>query len=390
MINKIFHHRLSGKSCLKLMPIRLYNKNYFRITIWQKTLFPLKCKSIMNKSQINLQEKRLRIIEDCLISRLSRFEADKVLRENNLKELEGGEQNCYEIVFNCNIGKSVRDKIIAGCLLQGLSRTDANLEIVNNNYRRMDEKECENYDNYLSRIRYFGAGIFSKIKKEIILPSRDEIIKNAMINASSADNLNQKLSKNGYKTLSDKEDEKYRKDCNEYHLKRQNIIRKAYEKELTLPQVNKILSENNQAKLSFVEELDFQKEREKLQSKRRKNLIKECIEERMNLRQINLLLNNNNFEQLSEQEYDKLKYFISNDPKANKLKTSELSDQFRKLYRNATKKYHPDRFNEKSKKEQATIRMKEINEAKEKNDYFLLKDLLQKYDEQDEKNDGNS
>ncbi len=339
----------------------------------------------MNKEQININEKRLEIIENCLISRLSGFETNKVLKENNLQELQQGEQDCYDVVFNCNIGKSVRDKIIAGCLLQGLSRTDANLEIINNNFRRMDEAESEKYDDYLSRVRYFGIGIFKKIKKEKILPSRENIITNSIKNALSTYAVNQLLTKNGFKILSNNEDELYRKKFNEYHHKRQTIIRECYEKESTIPQVNKILLNNNQSTLSFVEEMEFQKEREKIQQKRRENLIKECLEENMNFHQINLILNNNSFERLSEQEYDNIKKFISKNNKIGTKKTTELSSQFRKLYRSATKKYHPDKCNDKIKKERATRRMKEINDAKEKNDYFLLKELIRQFEEQDKR-----
>lgn len=339
----------------------------------------------MKNEQININEKRLEIIENCLISRLPGFETNKVLKENNLQELQEGEKDCYDVVFNCNIGKSVRDKIIAGCLLQGLSRTDANLEIINNNFRRMDETESEQYDDYLSRVRYFGTGIFSKIKKEKILPSRENIITNSIKNALPTSSVNQQLSKNGYKILSGSEDELYRKKYNEYHHKRQTIIRECYEKEITIPQVNKILLKNNQATLSFVEEMEFQKEREKIQRKHRENLIKECLEERLNFHQINLILNSNCFERLSEQEYENIKAFVSENKKNGPKKTIELSAQFRKLYRNATKKYHPDRYNDQIKKERATLRMKEINQAKEKNDYFLLKNLIQEFEEQDKR-----
>lgn len=331
------------------------------------------------------QEKRLNIIENCLAERFPRVEANKLLKQNNLKELEGGEADCYDVVFNCNIGKSVRDKVIAGCLLQGLTRTEANLELLDSSFRKMDVTEGENYDNYLSRVRYFGIGIFAKIKREEILPSREKIIFDCIKNAFPTDSVNKKLQKNNYEILSSKEDEKYRKDYNEYHHKRQTILRKAYEEGKSIPETNKILFANNQAKLSVVEEISFQKEREKIQSKRRENLIKECLEERLNLYQINLILNNNSFERLSEQEYDNLKHRISNSPNAGHKKTSELSEQFRKLYRNATKKYHPDHYNDKIKKNRATLRMKEINEAKEKNDYFLLKNLLKQYEEEDKK-----
>lgn len=331
------------------------------------------------------QEKRLNIIEDCIAERMPRVEANKILLQNNLDELQGGEADCYDVVFNCNIGKNVRDKIIAGCLLQGLSKTDANLELMNNNFRRMDIAESEDYGDYLSRVRYFGTGIFAKIKREEILPTREKIIQDCIKNAFSTETVNKKLTQNNYEILSSKEDEKYRKDYNEYHHKRQTILRQAYEEEKTIPQTNKILLENNQAKLSIVEEMNFQKEREKIQAKRRENLIKECLEERLNLYQINLILNSNSFERLSEQEYDDLKYRIAKEDNSGKKKTTELSDQFRKLYRNATKKYHPDRFNDPNKKTQATLRMKEINEAKEKNDYFLLKDLLKQFEQEDKK-----
>lgn len=346
--------------------------------IWQFRRFPLKYKEM---ETVDLQEKRLRIIEDCLAARKPRIEANKILKQNNLKELEGGEKDCYDVVFNCNIGKSIRDKIIAGCLLQGMTRTDANLEIINNNFRKMDEKEGENYDDYLSRLRYFGTGIFKIIKKEKILPTRNEIIKNAIRNSLPTDSVNKKLVQNNFDPLSDTEDEKYRKDYNEYHHKRQTILRQAYEEEKTIPEVNKILFANKQEKLSSVEEMDFQKERGKIQSKRRDNLIKECLEERMSLHQINVILNNNSFDRLSEQEYDKLKIYITKG--SNNKKSTELSDQFRTLYRSAIKKYHPDHFSDKEKKELATLRMKEINEAKEKSDYFLLKELILKFDEQD-------
>lgn len=328
------------------------------------------------------QEKRLKIIEDCLAERLSRIEANKLLKDNNLNELEGGEADCYDVVFNCNIGKSVRDKIIAGCLLQGLSRTEANLELLDNNFRKMDVNEGEDYDNYLSRVRYFGIGIFAKIKKEEILPTREKIISDCIKNALPTESVNKKLQKNNFKILSSEEDVNYRKDFNEYHHKRQTILRQAYEDGKSIPETNKILFENSQSKLSIVEEMTFQKEREKIQRKRRDNLIKECLEERLNLYQINLILNNNSFERLSEQEYDDLKYRVKDKTIAHK-KPSELSEQFRKLYRNATKKYHPDRFNDKLQKDKATVRMKEINEAKEKNDYFLLKDLIKQYENQD-------
>jgi hypothetical protein len=156
-------------------------------------------------------------------------------------------------------------------------------------------------------------------------------------------------------------------------------LRKAYEEEKTIDEINKILIANNQDKLSIIEEMSFQKERENLQNKKRENIIRECLEERMNIFGVNCILNQNNFENLSIQELEKYKNLFSNET----INKKEHSEQFKRLYRNATKKFHPDRFSEKNKKEQATLRMKELNQAKDKNDYFLLKELIQKYEKED-------
>ena len=85
------------------------------------------------------------------------------------------------------------------------------------------------------------------------------------------------------------------------------------------------------------------------------------------------------YEKLSEQETER---YTRNQEQGNVQKTSDLSEQFKRLYRAAIKKFHPDKFTTAEEKTLATNRIKELNEAKDKNDYFLLKDLVEKFEQE--------
>ena len=130
----------------------------------------------------------------------------------------------------------------------------------------------------------------------------------------------------------------------------------------------------------MVEEFKYLKEKDRITGKKRENLIKECIEENLEIFEIDIILNKNGYEKLSEQEIDDIKKLKLGGGSRVQKKTTELSDQFRNLYRQATKQFHPDRFVNLEAKAQANLIMKELNEAKEKNDYFLLKEIVKKYE----------
>jgi len=196
-----------------------------------------------------------------------------------------------------------------------------------------------------------------------------------------------RLADNGFAPMNDVKQNEYRKRYNEYHNKRQSIIQHSFENCLSVADVNKKLKSENLSTLSIVEEMNYQKERERIQEKKRQNLLKECLEEHLEIYEINILLMKNCFEKLSEQEEDKLRSEInSRGMKKDKKKTTELSEQFRTLYRQATKEFHPDKFNNPEQKAKATSVMKELNNAKDQNDYFLLKEIVAKYKNEFDKN----
>ena len=324
---------------------------------------------------------RQKLIEASLEKKLSRFEVTKLLAMNNFSELKSGEADCYDVMLNSISRFNPRNKIIASSLIQGLSRTDANLALYDAKFRRMNEGEAEYYDDILSRIRYCGNFGKKIIKEEKITKiSAEEIIMSGIKSELSSTEVNKKLTENGYPKMTDLQETDYRKRYNEFHNKRQGIIQHAFEDGKTVAEINSLLKENNLTVLSMVEEMNYQKEKERIVQKKRQNLIKECLEERLEIYQINIILSKNNFEKLSEQEEDKIRFQMDM-AKQGKKKTTELSDQFRKLYREATKKFHPDRFTDETEKEKANKIMKELNEAKDKNDYFLLKEIVAKYSE---------
>ena len=322
------------------------------------------------------------LIEKAINNRLSRFEVNKILVENNLSELKSSEADCYDVVLDSIISSNPRQKIISACLAQGLSKTEANLELYNNKFRWLSDGEGAYYEDVLGRIRYcddsFIINIVRNTKKKL---SYEEVIRVCISRELSFQEANKNLVENGYEKMSISAEVSYRKKYNEFHNKRQSIIQRAFENCKSVFDVNKELKNNELSELSMVEEINYQKEREHIQNKKRDNLIQECLEENLELYQFDIILNQNGFDRLSEQEMDKLNSAMhSKGVKKTKKKTTELSNQFRTLYRKATKFFHPDKFDNEEQKNKATLIMKEINEAKEKNDYFLLKELFKKYE----------
>lgn len=333
---------------------------------------------------MNNDKHKLLLIEKCLEKKLSRFEADRILISHGYKKLSGGEADCYDVIINgTKFLSNPRERIIASSLIKGLSKTEANIALYDAKFRRLNAEESEEYIDVLSRIRYCGEAFDLKNlhnetpKQEV--ESFESILQNGILNEYSIEEINQTLLKNGYVEMTDAQTVDYSKKYNEYHNKRQGFIQKAYEALKTVSEINNILRENNMSVLTMVEEMKYQKERERINLKKRDNLIKECLEELLETYEINIILNRNGYEKLSEQEVNKINNDRYNKPiREIKRKTSELSNQFRKLYREATKKFHPDRYTNPQEKEKANSIMKELNEAKDKNDYFLLKEIVQK------------
>lgn len=324
---------------------------------------------------------RQEIIENCLEKRHSRFETNEFLKTYNFEPLEGGEADCYDVMLNSTKSSNPRQKIIASCLIQGLSKTEANLKLYENKYRKLTDTEITDYEDVLSRVRFCGIEIQLNPKKEEYIPPRAEVIEKGILNKNSTEELNKKLLKYGYEKLSDKEDVDYREKFNKFHNKRESLIQEAWQDCKTVSEINKILKENNLSKLDMLEEMEYQNQRASVIKKKRANVIKECLDEKMSRFDADRVLQKMNFEKLSESEASK---FISFSSKSSShLKSAELSNQFRKLYRQAIKHYHPDRYNDSAQKAKATDRMKAINEAKDKNDYFLLKSLLEQFEKED-------
>lgn len=328
---------------------------------------------------------RQTIIEDCLEKRLPRFETNKLLLLHNFKELEGGEADCYDVMINSAKKSNPRQKIIASCLIQGLSKAAANLQLYEKKFRKLSGEEITYYEDVLSRIRFCGADSqLRELKKQEYIPPREEVIKKAVLNKFSVDELSEKLEKYGHSALTDTEKADYKKQYNEFHNKRDDIIKNSLNLFRNLSDLNRLLKEENLPKLNLMEEINYQKEREKIFKKQRDELIKECIGEKYSCYEIDKLLLSKGFEKLSAQETDKINAqnkFVNT--YRSKRKTTELSEQFRKLYRRATKSFHPDRYSDFAQKSKATLRMKEINAAKDQNDFFMLKELLQKYENED-------
>ncbi|MCR5260734.1 MAG: hypothetical protein K6C94_02730 [Candidatus Gastranaerophilales bacterium] len=333
---------------------------------------------------MNKETLKLKLLQNCLEKKLSRFEADKVLISHGFEKLQNGEADCYDVMINGTKSLSnPRERVIASSLIKGLSRTEANIALYDAKFRRLSARESADYEDVLSRIRYCGQTFdLSKLKEEQKAApkiSSDDIIKNGIANEQQVEEVNQELIKNGYNELSNQEVLEYRRRYNEYHNQRQSLIQHAFEDLKTVAEINAILQKNNFSVLTMVEEFKYLKEKDRITSKKRDNLIKECLEEQLETFEIDIILSKNNYEKLSEQEIDDIKKLKLGGKRDHK-KTTELSDQFRTLYRKATKQFHPDRFVNPDAKAKANLIMKELNEAKDKNDYFLLKEIVQKYE----------
>lgn len=326
---------------------------------------------------------RFKIVESCLENKLSVDEANQALINAGLSPFETGERDCYKVLTNSTASyTNPRKKIIATSLMRGLSKTEANLALYDGKFRRLTAEESEEYEDILSRIRYCGKS-FSLYENNNVnsIPSQTEIINDSIEHELNIEQVNSVLNSYGYQELTTEQILDYRQKYNIFHNKRQGIIQHAYQELKSVQEINILLIENNLSVLSMVEEMNYIRERENIVFKKRENLINECIEEHLEIYQINIILNKNKFEKLSEQEEEKInaERYHSNNNKTKK-KTSELTDQFRKLYRHATKEFHPDKFNEPKDRLLATTIMKELNDAKDKNDYFLLKEIVQKYE----------
>lgn len=322
---------------------------------------------------------RQNLIEKCLEKRLSCSQANDVLAKNDFSPMENGEADCYEVMrLNTRISNP-RQKIIANCLINGLSKTNANLKLYDKKFRKMDEGESYEYEEILSKIRFCGQFVQND---DIPLPQTfEQIFQNGIVNEWSLDEVNQKLVEFGHEKMTLNQEEGYLKKFNLFHNTRQAVIRRGYEDCKTLPEINKILTEQDLTPLNWLEEMEYQRERENIYKKRRLNLIKECLDERLTRGDINKILMKYGYEKLSEQEADR---YTQNQEQRNHQtqKTSDLSEQFKCLYRNAIKKFHPDKFLTSEEKTLATTRIKELNEAKDKNDYFLLKDLVERFEKE--------
>lgn len=322
---------------------------------------------------------RQNLIEKCLEEKLSCSEANEALAKNDFQPMENGEADCYEVMrLNTRIS-TPRQKIIANCLINGLSKTNANLKLYDMKFRRMDEGESYEYEEILSKIRFCGD--FAPEEEKNLPLSFDQVLQNGIVNEWSLQEVNQKLTEFGHEKMTLKQEEDYLKNYNLFHNTRQAVIRRGYEDCKTLPEINKILTEQDLTPLNWLEEMEYQRERENIYKKRRLNLIKECLDERLTRGDINKILMKYGYEKLSEQEADR---YTQNQEQRNHQtqKTSDLSEQFKQLYRTAIKKFHPDKFILQEQKALATKRIKELNEAKDKNDYFLLKDLVEKFEQE--------
>ncbi len=332
-------------------------------------------------------QRRQQLIENCLEKRLTRFEVNSILKNHDFEELQGGEADCYDVMLNSAKSTNPRQKIIAGCLIQGLSKTEANLKLFDYKFRKLTDTEITDYEDILSRIRFCGIEIQKELKKETKkeeIPSFEKIIESSILNKLSPNDANTKLQNFGYAKMTDAQECDYKIKFNRFHNKRESLIQEGFESCKSIKEDNKILKENNLSILNILEEMSYQKERDRIYAKKRKNIIKECIEEKMSRFETDKILTEHNFEKLTDEEVNQLNNEAhSIGTNQTKRKTTELSDQFRKLYRKATKLFHPDRFRETEKRNIATVRMKEINEAKDKNDYFLLKNLVDKYERED-------
>ena len=317
------------------------------------------------------------LIEKCLEKRLSCSQANDMLAKNDFPPMENGEADCYEVMrLNTRISNP-RQKIIANCLINGLSKTNANLKLYDKKFRKMDEGESCEYEEVLSKIRFCGQFVQND---DTPLPQTfDQILQNGIVNEWSLDEVNQKLAEFGHEKMTLRQEEDYLKRYNLFHNTRQAVIRSGYEACKTLPEMNKILAEQDLTPLNWLEEMEYQRERENIYKKRRLNLIKECLDERLTRGDINKILMKYGYEKLSEQETER---YTRNQEQGNVQKTSDLSEQFKRLYRTAIKKFHPDKFTTAEEKTLATKRIKELNDAKDKNDYFLLKDLVEKFEQE--------
>ncbi|MBQ2645148.1 hypothetical protein IJG14_06225 [bacterium] len=323
------------------------------------------------------------IINSSIKKRLTRFEVNKLLAKEGMKGLDSGEADCYDIVLSSIRTQNPRQQIIGNCLMQGLSKTDVNLALYEAKFRRLTEGESEYYDDVLSRLRYCDKNFINKnkpINNKKPKMQKEEIIKQGIEKEFSVQEVNKQLIDNGYEKLSILEENEYLKNYNEFHNKRQGIIQHAFEDLKTIPEVNKILQNNRLTILSILEEMKYQKEKDRIVQKKRNNLIKECLEEKLEIYQIDIILNKNNFEKLSEQEIEKIQRENLLRHREKSKKVTELSDQFRRLYRTAIKNFHPDKFKTEEEKSRATAIIKEINDAKDKNDYFLLKEIIKQYE----------
>ena len=149
---------------------------------------------------MNNENLKLKLIENCLEKKLSRFEADKVLVSHGFKKLQDGEADCYDIMINGTKNLSnPRERIIASSLIKGLSRTEANIALYDAKFRRMTPAECYDYEDVLSKIRYCGNSLdLSKIKEEQKTAPKiavDDILKNGIANEQQLEEINQELIK---------------------------------------------------------------------------------------------------------------------------------------------------------------------------------------------------
>jgi hypothetical protein len=109
------------------------------------------------------KEHRTKIIEDCLNSHFTKFEANNELFNHNEAELNIDEGECYDIIFSNYKGNSERNRIIIICLWNSYPKAKTNLELIENDYRRMDFQESTKYEEVITKIKFFKERAKDKV-----------------------------------------------------------------------------------------------------------------------------------------------------------------------------------------------------------------------------------
>lgn len=329
------------------------------------------------------------IIEVCLENKIRSSGINSLLIKNGLQPLSQSEAECYDIIINNNYKiTNQRHKILIECLFSGLSQENANLKLADNSLKPLTPEEEILYANTLERIK--TTGIFNKqqenkensnaeTKKTIDTAAVQKIITDGIKNDLTFEQLNKKLKENNVNEISSGLESYYRKLMHERNFKKQGLIREGIENNLSVFELNNLLRKNELPPISMMDEMSYQKDRDSYQKNKRLDIIYECIENKLTEAATNTMLRNKGFAILSQGELEKLmsKEDISS------AKNTVVSERFKKLYKASVIKYHPDKYTDEYEKMKATARIKEINIAKEKKDFFMLQKLIERYESED-------